>query len=140
MAKKSLESIKEKTDLRALRRNDAIRKAADWVFEHSTINEKQARTALLPPSRPDGGFLLPRLSPIPHRTNRFCDLNTLTGPGPAGIIEEKELTSIHFLRQVIQGGQEMELYRVIQIGEADYGCEELPEGAPVLCQVLPGGA
>ena len=22
----------------------------------------------------------------------------------------------------------MELYRVIQIGEADYGCEELPEG------------
>ena len=29
----------------------------------------------------------------------------------------------------------MELYRVIQIGEADYGCEELPEGAPVLCHV-----
>ena len=42
MAKKSLESIKAKTDLRALRRNDAIRKAADWVFAHSTINEKQA--------------------------------------------------------------------------------------------------
>ena len=26
----------------------------------------------------------------------------------------------------------MELYRVSRIGEADYGCEELPEGAPVL--------
>ena len=35
----------------------------------------------------------------------------------------------------------MELYRVIQIGEADYGCEELPEGAPVLCHVsLEGSA
>lgn len=36
----------------------------------------------------------------------------------------------------------MELYRVSRIGEADYGCEELPEGAPVLCEVelagLPG--
>ena len=29
----------------------------------------------------------------------------------------------------------MELYRVSRIGEADYGCEELPEGAPVLCEV-----
>ena len=36
----------------------------------------------------------------------------------------------------------MELYRVRRIGEADFGCEELPEGAPVLCEVelegLPG--
>lgn len=29
----------------------------------------------------------------------------------------------------------MELYRVRRIGEADFGCEELPEGAPVLCEV-----
>src|SRR5699024_4905959 len=29
----------------------------------------------------------------------------------------------------------MELYRVGRIGEADVGCEELPEGAPVLCEV-----
>ena len=42
MAKKSLESIKSKTDLRAMRRNESIRRAADWVIEHSTINEKQA--------------------------------------------------------------------------------------------------
>ena len=33
----------------------------------------------------------------------------------------------------------MELYQVMQIGEADYGCEELPDGAPVLCQVSLGG-
>ncbi len=29
----------------------------------------------------------------------------------------------------------MELYQVVRIGEADYGCEELPEGAPVCCEV-----
>ena len=29
----------------------------------------------------------------------------------------------------------MELYRVEQIAEGDYGCEELPEDAPVLCSV-----
>ena len=29
----------------------------------------------------------------------------------------------------------MELYQVTQMSEADYGCEELPEGAPVLCAV-----
>lgn len=37
----------------------------------------------------------------------------------------------------------MELYRVEQIAEGDYGCEELPEGAPVLCSVTlrgPDGA
>ena len=30
MAKKTLEEVKEKTDLRALRRNESIRRAADW--------------------------------------------------------------------------------------------------------------
>ncbi len=39
-AKKTLEEVKEKTDLRALRRNEAIRRAADFVVEHSTIEEK----------------------------------------------------------------------------------------------------
>ncbi len=37
----------------------------------------------------------------------------------------------------------MELYQVEQIAEGDYGCEELPEGAPVLCSVTlrgPDGA
>ena len=33
----------------------------------------------------------------------------------------------------------MELYQVTEIGEADYGCEELPEGAPVLCRVCLAG-
>ena len=36
MAKKTLEEVKEKTDLRALRRNESIRRAADWVIERST--------------------------------------------------------------------------------------------------------
>lgn len=39
-AKKTLEEVKEKTDLRALRQNEAIRRAADYVVEHSTIEEK----------------------------------------------------------------------------------------------------
>lgn len=30
----------------------------------------------------------------------------------------------------------MERYRVLRIEEEDYGCEELPEGRPVCCQVL----
>ena len=37
----------------------------------------------------------------------------------------------------------MELYQVRRIDEADYGCEELPEGSPVCCEVqlaAPGGA
>ena len=42
MAKKTLEEVKSKTDMRALRRNESIRRAADWVIEHSTITEKQA--------------------------------------------------------------------------------------------------
>ena len=41
-AKKTLEEIKEKTDLRAMRRNEAIRRAADWVIERSDIKEVQA--------------------------------------------------------------------------------------------------
>ncbi len=40
-AKKTLEEVKAKTDLRALRRNEAIRRAADWVVEHSSIEEVQ---------------------------------------------------------------------------------------------------
>ena len=42
MAKKTLEEVKEKTDLRALRRSEAIRRAADWVIDRSTIKEVQA--------------------------------------------------------------------------------------------------
>ena len=42
MAKKTLEEVKEKTDLRAFRRNEAIRRAADWVIERSTVKEIQA--------------------------------------------------------------------------------------------------
>ena len=30
----------------------------------------------------------------------------------------------------------METYRVLRIEEQLYGCEELPEGQPVLCDVL----
>ena len=39
-AKKTLEEIKEKSDIPAMRRNEGIRKAADWVIEHSTIEDK----------------------------------------------------------------------------------------------------
>ena len=39
-AKKTLEEIKEKSDIPAMRRNEGIRKAADWVIEHSTIVDK----------------------------------------------------------------------------------------------------
>ncbi len=41
-AKKSLEEVKAKTDLRAVRRNEAIRRAAEYVVEHSTIEEEMA--------------------------------------------------------------------------------------------------
>ena len=34
------EEIKEKSDIPAMRRNEGIRKAADWVIEHSTIEDK----------------------------------------------------------------------------------------------------
>ena len=39
-AKKTLEEIKEKSNIPAMRRNEGIRRAADWVIEHSTIEEK----------------------------------------------------------------------------------------------------
>ena len=39
-AKKAVEEIKAGTDVAALRRNEGIRKAADWVIDHSTIEEK----------------------------------------------------------------------------------------------------
>ena len=39
-AKKTLEEIKEKSNIPAMRRNEGIRKAADWVIDHSTIEEK----------------------------------------------------------------------------------------------------
>ena len=39
-AKKTLEEIKEKSNIPAIRRNEGIRKAADWVIEHSTIEDK----------------------------------------------------------------------------------------------------
>lgn len=38
--KKPVEEIKANTNVPALRRNEGIRKAADWVIEHSTIEEK----------------------------------------------------------------------------------------------------
>ena len=38
--KKTVEEIKAGTDVAALRRNEGIRKAADWVIEHSTIEDK----------------------------------------------------------------------------------------------------
>ena len=38
--KKTVEEIKANTDIAALRRNEGIRKAADWVIDHSTIEEK----------------------------------------------------------------------------------------------------
>lgn len=39
-AKKTLEEVKAKTDLRTMRRNEAVRRAADYVVQHSTIEEK----------------------------------------------------------------------------------------------------
>ena len=38
--KKTLEEIKAATNVEALRRNEGIRRAADYVIEHSTIEEK----------------------------------------------------------------------------------------------------
>ncbi len=38
--KKPVEEIKANTNVPALRRSEGIRKAADWVIEHSTIEEK----------------------------------------------------------------------------------------------------
>ena len=39
-AKKTLEEIKAQSNIPAMRRNEGIRKAADWVIEHSTIEDK----------------------------------------------------------------------------------------------------
>ena len=39
-AKKTLDEIKAHVNVETMRRNEAIRKAADYVIEHSTINEK----------------------------------------------------------------------------------------------------
>ena len=38
--KKTVEEVKANTDIAALRRNEGIRKAADWVIDRSTIEEK----------------------------------------------------------------------------------------------------
>ena len=38
--KKTVEEIREKTNIPALKRTEAIRRAADWVIERSTIEEK----------------------------------------------------------------------------------------------------
>ena len=38
--KKTVEEIREKTNIPALKRAEAIRRAADWVIERSTIEEK----------------------------------------------------------------------------------------------------
>ena len=38
--KKPLEEIMAKSNVESIRRNEGIRKAADWVIEHSTIEEK----------------------------------------------------------------------------------------------------
>ena len=39
-AKKTLEEIKAQSNIPAMRRNEGIRKAADWVIDHSTIEDK----------------------------------------------------------------------------------------------------
>ena len=39
-SKKTLEEVKANSNIPAMRRNEGIRKAADWVIEHSTIEEK----------------------------------------------------------------------------------------------------
>ena len=38
--KKTLDEVKANSNIPAMRRNEGIRKAADWVIEHSTIEEK----------------------------------------------------------------------------------------------------
>ena len=38
--KKTLDEIKANANIPAMRRNEAIRKAADWVIDHSTIVDK----------------------------------------------------------------------------------------------------
>ena len=38
--KKTVEEIREKTNIPALKRAEAIHRAADWVIERSTIEEK----------------------------------------------------------------------------------------------------
>ena len=38
--KKPLKEIMAKSNVESIRRNEAIRRAADWVIEHSTIEEK----------------------------------------------------------------------------------------------------
>ena len=39
-SKKSFEEIKSKANIALMQRNEAVRRAADWVIEHSTIEEK----------------------------------------------------------------------------------------------------
>ena len=38
--KKTLEEVKAASNVAAIRRNEGIRRAADYVIEHSTIEEK----------------------------------------------------------------------------------------------------
>ena len=38
--KKTLEEVKANVNVPLMQRNEAIRRAADWVIEHSTIEEK----------------------------------------------------------------------------------------------------
>ena len=38
--KKTLEEVKANANIPAMQRSEAIRRAADWVIEHSTIGEK----------------------------------------------------------------------------------------------------
>ena len=40
--KKTLEEVKAGMNIPMIQRNEAIRRAADWVIEHSTIEEKDA--------------------------------------------------------------------------------------------------
>ena len=39
-SKKTLDEVKANSNIPAMRRNEGIRKAADWVIEHSTIEDK----------------------------------------------------------------------------------------------------
>ena len=38
--KKTLEEVRANANIPAMQRSEAIRRAADWVIEHSTIEEK----------------------------------------------------------------------------------------------------
>ena len=46
-SKKTLDEVKANSNIPAMRRNEGIRKAADWVIEHSTIEDKAENQSAL---------------------------------------------------------------------------------------------